>query len=84
MAKRRMVSKVEAAIDKIVGACCHRISGNEDKMMSAVSGGCSFVSSLCFTQYMAKKGMKCPVGQEHWFKLVHPVSFYRRIIEDYD
>jgi hypothetical protein len=84
MAKREMASKVEAAIDTNVGAHCHHVSGNEDKTMSTVRGGCSFVSSSCFTNYLAKKAkkaMKGPAEKKEHYSLPHPLYFYHYFVE---
>ena len=52
MAASRMRLDTEDAIAKVVGAWCHHVSENEDMEMSGVSGGCSFVSSSCFTEFL--------------------------------
>ena len=58
MAASRMRLDSEDAIAKVVGAWCHHISENEDMEMSGVSGGCSFVSSSCFTEFLKLRDKK--------------------------
>lgn len=78
MADSQMAFKTEKAFAKI-GASCHHISGAEDKVMSAVLGGCSFVSSSRFTEHLATVAMKSPEEQVPWYQLKHPLSFYRYV-----